>query len=303
MKSANRINTQRGRLPSLVIVLAAIIGTGVPALALTPITTCGFVISQGGNYVVNADLLGCTGDGIDVNVSSVSLNLNGHKITAGTPAGGYVYAGINVNTLEKGPADAINHVAITGPGLIQNFFIGINMIYCNYCQVALVTAAHNGDGLFSAGTNSLTVGSNVFVANFGAGLIAGASINGTFSQNDLSGNGTQGLALVNNGGASVGNTVNNNTADGNAQNGIDIEANNSRVYSNVTNGNGGTAGTGGAVGAAGILIVLGSTGNQVFNNSSSRGNGSFDLQDQNAACGSDFWSSNVFFTSNASCIH
>lgn len=261
----------------------------VPGWAVT-ITTCGFNITAPGNYIVGADLNCPTGDGIDINASQVGLNLNGHRII-GSTSSFPLSAGVNVNT--AGGSVRLTQVSITGSGLVQSFFNGINITNCDYCQVDLVTASQNGDGLFAAGVNFLSVLSNVFVANLGAGMIVGHSVNGTLSQNELSGNGTDGLALEANGGASVANLVNNNRAVGDLYNGIYISANSSRLYGNTTNGNQ----------KAGILVDTGSTGNQVFNNSSA-GNVGFDLQDANPSCGSDTWGGNVFFNSNpSSCVH
>ncbi len=63
-----------------------------------------------------------------------------------------------------------------------------------------------------------------------------------------------------------------------------LGAKNSRVYADVTNGNGG----------AGITVA--SSGNQIFNNTSV-GNLGGDLEDLNAGCGTNFyfWSNNIFF--------
>jgi hypothetical protein len=55
---------------------------GGQAWAAISIASCKFIISAPGNYVVTADLT-CNGDdGIDINASNVSVNLNGHLITS-----------------------------------------------------------------------------------------------------------------------------------------------------------------------------------------------------------------------------
>jgi len=286
-------------------ILIALAGTAVPALAVTSITTCGFVISAPGNYVLNANLLNCTGDGIDVLASNVSVNLNGYIINAGSPSS---FIGVNVGI----PASPIrlNHVGIQGSGLIKNFVAGVNITRCDYCQVALVTSAQNANGMSADHVNYINVGSNVLVANTGAGLLLSESVNGVVAYNEISGNGSScpGSTSLPGGGTSLvvcgqglfiedssANTVNNNTLSGNLANGLwqDHESQFSRIYSNVTDGNAGVG-----------ILIDGSGGNGIFNNTSSRGNGTFDLQDTNFACGTNTWGSNVFFTSNPStCIH
>jgi hypothetical protein len=86
--------------------------------------------------------------------------------------------------------------------------------------------------------------------------------------------------------------VSGNTVSGNSVVGIGIAEKNSRVSSNITNGNG-----------AGIEISPGYSGNEIFSNTSSVGNTGFDLADLNASCLGNSWSSNVFFTKNQTCVN
>jgi len=279
-----------------VVAIAALAGTAVPGWAATSIAGCPFAITAPGNYIVTADL-NCTGDAIDISASNVSVNLNGHIITGPGADTSPIVVGINIPgtcCLNIGPSGRLNHVAIEGPGLIQNFSFGVWIGFCDFCQMSLVTAAHNGNhGLSGLSVNSLTVRSNVLAANRYFGMVLGSSVNGVIAQNDLSGNGYDGLDLIPNSGDSVANTVNNNTVNGNLRNGIRILAKNSRIYSNVTDGNG----------AAGIVVELGYSGNQIFNNTSARGNVNFDLEDDNSSCGTNVWSDNVFFTRSLLCVH
>src|SRR5689334_24591689 len=55
--------------------LAAALVATVAARAEVPITTCGYTISTPGNYILTADLNSCPGDGIDITVSNVNLDL------------------------------------------------------------------------------------------------------------------------------------------------------------------------------------------------------------------------------------
>ena len=55
-----------------------------PALAANPVTACGDVLSEPGNYGLTGDLLACPGNAIVISASNVSLNLKGHSITCGS---------------------------------------------------------------------------------------------------------------------------------------------------------------------------------------------------------------------------
>ena len=74
---------------------------------------------------------------------------------------------------------------------------------------------------------------------------------------------------------------------------------NSRVSSNTTNGNG-VAG----IGVVSSALSAISLGNEIFSNTQSFGNTTWDLADGNLVppCGTDFWGSNVFFTKNQACV-
>ena len=266
-------------LPVLVIALCVLFATAVPGRAATSITLCPFIIATPGNYELATDLA-CPAYGILINASGVSLKLNGHTITGSV---GVIY-GIAVFP----PTGRLDHVTIEGPGLIRNFEIGISVVQTDYAQVALVTSARNGEGLVATECSYLTVGSSAFVGNSDIGVAFQGS-NSVFQYNDLSGN-TYGLLIYPSGAA----TVNNNTANGNRAAGIFIiQGNNSRVFANVTNGNG----------TVGIQVLTPTSGNQIFNNTSSVGNGTVDLEDDNSpSCGSTLWNNNVFFTRSPACI-
>ena len=285
--------------------LVVLAGTAVPAMAgFTSITTCnptvaapaGSLISASGDYAVNANLTSASGDCILITVRNVSLKLNGFTITG--PNG----AGVGVDVLP--PSGRVDHVAIQGPGSIQGFTNGITINNADYSQVGQVAATHNlSSGIRGDSDTFLTVSSNVLDGNGVWGLLLTNLTSGTISYNEASGNGGSTSPAAAGGIRITGaaNTVNNNVASGNGaqavsgasfNSGITISANSSRVYSNVTNGNLGP----------GIQVSSGSTGNLMFNNSSSIGNGTFDLEDDNATCTTDFWSSDVFITRNATCV-
>jgi parallel beta-helix repeat protein len=200
----------------------------------------------------------------------------------------------------------LNHVGIQGPGLIVSDSPGGNSgIYIagtDYSQIDLVTIKYGfGAGisdLAGLGNTHLTIGSNV-IADTGAGLGFGIIMDQgctscTISGNDASGNTVAGIVLQ--GGSA--NSVTNNTANANGALGIILVGETgTRVSGNVTNGN------------VGYGIAVGGGAVEVFSNTSSRANGIFDLYDATMGCSGDFWSNNVFQTSQdgttspSACIH
>src|SRR5215469_15537036 len=80
--------------------------------AATSITTCPFVITSPGDYVLRADLICGGGDGITIKTSGVSLRLEGHRITAGVGAN----RAIAVNPSMGIPPPSVQNVHILGPG-------------------------------------------------------------------------------------------------------------------------------------------------------------------------------------------
>jgi parallel beta-helix repeat protein len=299
-------------------ILIALARTAVPAqAAFKNITTCnpalavssgGSLINSSGDYQLTGNLTQSTvnTDCILITVSNVSLKLNDHQISGPGVIGNG--AGIDINP----PTGRVNHVAIEGPGLIQGFGEGVSFNNADYSQVGLVTAANNVDhGIHGFVVTYLTVSSNVLVRNGLFGLSLNVSFSGTIQNNEASGNGAAtGLGTCHCGAGGIellssdANTVNNNTANGNGPqsgspplegDGIYIwgSSNENRVYGNTTDGNI----------FDGIQIDNFSSGNQVFNNTSSVGNGAYDLEDDHSACGTDFWGSNTFFTKSQACIN
>lgn len=281
-----------GSYKFLTCILFALAGTAVPARALTSINSCPALIATPGNYQLTADLP-CT---VVISASSVSLALNGHTIT---PQPGYDGIDVNYNPFTGVfGAGRLNHVDITGPGLItaptpgSSSNSGILIVGTDYSQIDLVTIKGGfGTGITDytgAGNTFLTIGSNVIAgASSATGLGIGVFLPSpctscTISGNDASGNNLAGIYLQ--GGSA--NSVANNTANGNGAYGIAlVQETGSRVSGNVTNGNN----------EYGVAVASGAV--EVFSNTSSRANGLFDLYDATAGCTGDFWSNNVFQSS------
>jgi parallel beta-helix repeat protein len=276
------------------VALTGVLATlaGAQAWAVTPIASCPFNISAPGNYVVTADLTCPAGIAINISASNVTVNLNGHIITG--PAG---INSIGIWVLPILPALRLDHVGISGPGLIRGFNSGaISIFESDYVQVTQTTVANSSlaVGIVATNVKYLTMAGNVIAGN-NAGLSLALSTGAQVTGNQVVGNTGPGIVL----GSGDSNVLTGNVVSGNSGSGIvlgSISANapltNSRVSSNTTNGNG----------ISGIQVVSplfpGSFGNEIFSNTQSVGNTVLDLEEDNTVppCGTDFWSSNVFFT-------
>jgi len=130
----------------LVVVGVLVTVVGVSSGARQQTVTCGDEIDERGNYVLAGDCTttASTRNGIVVNADDVILDLDGHTIRAGVPAGsGVLIDGDNVHL--KGPG--------TIDGGSQGFANGV-LIRANKAQVTHVTATHNGVGIKVAGQGS-----------------------------------------------------------------------------------------------------------------------------------------------------
>jgi parallel beta-helix repeat protein len=255
------------------------------ALAATPtaVTTCGAVINTPGSYQLANDLVNCTGDGIDIVSSNVTLILNGHQIS-GSDNGqeGNTY-GIAVGI---GAATGVSQVKINGPATISNFGqSGIGFEGVSSSSVVGVTSTGNKFGFtvnaaFGAGNPSLRSIGNKFNGNTATGNLGhGFTLNGadqnTFRGNESSGNGLippgDGFLLFD----ATGNIVGGNTFARNT--------------------------------GSGILAAAGTGTQNTIRGNTAQGNNSlnlgfFDLEDDNPGC-ANTWQGNTFDTASQSCIN
>src|SRR5215471_11038973 len=123
--------------------LLVIAGT-VPAA--TSISTCPFVITSPGDYLLSADLICGGGDGITINSSNVTLKLEGHKITAGVGANRAI--AVNVGN----PPPGRSNIHILGPGLITNgggntFSAGVSLAFAFNSEVSGITVLASRTGI------------------------------------------------------------------------------------------------------------------------------------------------------------
>src|SRR5207237_7220100 len=123
------------------------------------------------------DLLNCSGDGITVVASNVTLNLKGHQISGrGT---GPNFAGVFVG---RGVASGLTNVSVVGPATISNFQSGVTF-----------------EGVSNSYVNGITASGNKFGFNPNAAFTAENpnlhSTNNYFSNNTATGNNQHGFTL------------------------------------------------------------------------------------------------------------
>src|SRR5215469_8221633 len=206
--------------------------------AATSITTCPFVITSPGDYVLRADLVCGGGDGITINTSNVRLALEGHTITAGANA--------NIAISAQGSSFTIrlDGVRIFGPGLITSgganaFKEGVVFQFANNSEVSGVTVLRSGTGIVAATCDFLTITANT-LGQMGGGIGLIDVHSSTISGNDASGNTAFGMSSTErvSGGPALG-TVSNNIFNGNGLDGLQVAAfAGATIQHNVTNGNG-----------------------------------------------------------------
>ncbi len=254
----------------------------VPIASAATTVTCGQTISAAGTYVLAAD---CIGPGITITASNVTLQLNGHTMTASP-------SGTGSGVLVDDSAGPVSGVGITGPGRITEY------------QGPGVQLGNFGAGVTGSTVSGLTANNN---ANNGIYLVPGATGNTVrdyTANNDLG----YGIAVggtgntVNNnvvntnnyGGIYVGgsgNAIHDNTTRGNGLSGIETPANDNTFYNNIADNNR----------VWGIVLDFGAEGN-TFHDNTALGNRALDLVAFAPCDSNNSWYNNKFRTTNTSCI-
>ena len=285
---------RNAKLPlSLLAAISFIVACASSAMAGITITqsSCPILIAQAGEYDLATDVGPCLDvvDGIDIVASGVTLRLNGHTITGGSP-GCNDSAGIHVGSL----LFPISQVHVLGPGTVRNFANGFLAQNSAGSSVKFLTAevqcARSADGLeISAPGSQWKLEGNVVR---GGSSSLGIALDRGVDDNDLIRNDVNnGIELVD----SSNNIVINNTAhdgfEGITLVGLVIGSNNNEIHSNTTNNNR----------DSGLAVSFGSSANNITGNTSF--NNGLDMEDDNPSCDSNKWKGNQFGTANQSCIH
>jgi len=123
------------RVVSALVLAGALGALGGFASAASAATTvsCGSTIDAAGSYALAAD---CSGLGITITASNVTLNLDGHTMT-GTGAGTGGGSGVFV-TDRGGP---ISDVTIQGPGKVSGYDAGVQFASSKLVSATPASAA------------------------------------------------------------------------------------------------------------------------------------------------------------------
>jgi parallel beta-helix repeat protein len=218
--------------------LGALGGLAPGATAAPTAVSCGSTITVSGTYVLVAD---CSGGGIEITASDVTLKLNGNTMTGCSSCGSGVFV--------RDAFGAVSGVTIKGPGTIIGYNAGVQLGVAingvSGSSVSGLTVTSNADGILLDGASGSTVRGITANKNVNAGVDLFQSSHNTVSGNTANHSNADGILLQ---GGSAANAVSGNTANNNNKDGIDL--------------------------------VTGATGNTVSGNTA-QGNSTFDLFDGN----------------------
>ena len=231
-----------GALSALALVLGTLAVMAAPASAAH--VSCGQLVTT--NITLDSNVGPCTGDGLIVVASNVTINLNGFKIFAANGTGDH--AGITVGRLAAGPLAPggpvapleVNGVTVKN-GTVEGFDAGVvlaggsghtvqNMIVQNNVNDYLAPPCNLGDGIAIFNSDDNKILDNRVINN---GPFGGISIIEDSDRNLISGNVVLGHNLRSRSGSGCGNM--------NQDEGIRIEgpgANDNIVENNRVEGSG-----------------------------------------------------------------
>lgn len=282
--------TNLNLLPALALLLL-ILPTNLSA-GTNSVTACGTVITTAGTWKLTNNLT-CSGDAVEIQISSVNLKLNGFTITGPGADSGSAHGILIVSSAGTG----LKSVTILGPGTVTAFPDGVIFNGTNGGGVVDVNLTSNGIGLvlnsdnLGAASTALLVSQNNLQKN-DIGIDAGSLTSSTIAGNNCSGN-HDGIDLL----AGSGNKLLGNTCSNNTHAGI-------------------TLGGSGSTGSAGNTLEGNRTSNNTFYGiflgpaadddhligNVALGNHFLDINDENSNCGSDTYVSDVFGTADESCV-
>jgi hypothetical protein len=304
--------------------------------------SCGQTLGPGGTFVLTQDLMTCNTNPV-LTVNGASLDLGGHTVMCtSTERNGIELIGQGGRLKNGKVTGCANGVVLAGIGkhVVQSMVVdgnvahGFRLTSPNNTLESSTTQLNGGDGVhITTATNRLNNNTALWNTQDGFDINSGAGQNQLLG-NVASYNGKRGFQI-----ATDKNRLSNNTAGWNLQSGfnlvgnnnilslnashdntkkgIDVQANNNQLTSNIvthnltdgiriepiTTGNLVKSNDVEANGLRGIIISSGATKNSITKNISLGHATEPDLEDDNSACGSDTWSSNIFVSKLPDCIH
>lgn len=262
--------------PSLLTAVFICVPASAAAPSVVPVTSCGTVINQPGNYALANDLFCFLQDGIAIIADNVTLSLSGHNIAQDVDDFGFSNNGISVGV---GVLKGNKRVTIMGPGTISGFNQGINFEQVTLSTVSSVTVTQNFQGF-------------VINGGFAVGCDQSCpSTKNTFQGNISNFNDQHGFTMT----GADSNTFKGNTTNNNVHgHGILLFIGSGNTISDNTSNNNGDGG---------ITVVSSSqTNNNAILRNSATGNARFDLIDTAADCTVNNWKNNTFGTASLACI-
>ena len=295
------------------VLCLTVAGIAVPAEAAF---TCGGTVGPGGTLVMTADITGCASSPALTLVGPVTVDMNGH--TVGCSSG----TGIGI---EQDGTSAILKNGVVGPSC------GIAVVVSGSGRHQVLNVLTRGntrgfqvrsDGNHLLNDSSRDAGGLGFELDGSANAVKASAAVGndtgflvaTGTKNTLTGNTAS--QSVNNGFDVLGGTQHDlsmNTAISSGLAGFSIGGSQSKLFNNTAASN---ATEGLLVGATGNIVK----GNRAYANASegihitgsggtitknvALGNGTVDLEDNNATCDSNTWTHDIFGSASpAACIH
>jgi parallel beta-helix repeat protein len=179
--------------------ISSVFAAGQIDIAYSPYT-----INNPGSYIVVKDLTTALNlDGIDINTSNVTIDLNGHTLYGGVTSAG---AGTGINDIS---ASGANNVAIYN-GTVVNSFIGIDLSGLNP-RIERVNVSNNEYGIYLYNSGMIE---NCNISNNGVyGIYLNEHGASVFDCN-ITSNQNTGIRCFNCGGNFRNNSITNNLGDG-----------------------------------------------------------------------------------------
>ncbi len=226
-------------LAALAVVVLVAVAPEANGKGVTPITACAQFVTT--NAVLTQDLT-CTGNGIFVNASQVTIDLNGHTLTSdgGPDFGVEVFPSSKV-TIKNGVIrefsiglfadNGTDHLSIVNVAVSGSSFGGFDLRGDSTSVASSSATANAGEGISVTG-DAFSIKSSTTSSNGGTGLLidgAAPKITSVIS----TGNGNRGIAI----GGNLA-SVKSSTVSGNDIYGIVIFGNAAKLKGNQADGNG-----------------------------------------------------------------
>ena len=224
MRARHRPLTVLGIACAAAVVL--LIGAA-PGGARSTSVSCGQVVT--GDLTLANDLVGCLGDGLDVEGSNLTIDLKGHTIT-GTGTGiGILTTGSSI-TIENGQVNGFaagvevsdaapsfdqGSITVTSMRVSGNAY-GVIFVDVLFSAITSSSVYNNSlDGLLVSDERGVLARDNWIAGNGGDGLFADSEADGgVYQHNTIVGNSGYGIRVLDSVSKVIDNTVSNNAAGG-----------------------------------------------------------------------------------------